>query len=228
MVMILRIFFMDALDLFLAQKLRFYRKQMKWPLKKIADALGLSLQHIQRYEQGVTKISASLLYRVAHLLKMDVNDFFEGFEDNDPLKDHDNLRILLIEDNPNDVFFFQKALDDYAKKIQIYIINDGEKASLFFSSPPQVFKPDLIFMDIHLPHVRGLDLLQTLKRHPFWKNIPVVILTTSVSDEDLKRAYDLQSSGFLRKSFSFDVFKQNLIHTLNYWDNAVKLPEKRA
>lgn len=219
---------MDKLDLFLAQKLRFYRKQMKWPLKKMADELGFSLQHIQRYEQGVTKISASFLYRAAHFLQVDVKEFFEGFDQQSNDQRHEELRILLIEDNPNDVFFFQKAMEDYDKKVEIYILNDGEKASLFFSNTTKIFTPDIIFMDLHLPHVRGLELLQIVKRHSFWKNIPVIILTTSVSEDDLKRAYELQSSGFLRKSFSFDTFKKNLLHTLHYWNSAVKLPEKKA
>lgn len=219
---------MDPLDLFLAQKLRFYRNQMKWPLKRVADELGLSLQHIQRYEQGITKISGSLLYRLAKLFQMDIKDFFEGFSEGVTSLEHENLRVLLIEDNANDVFFFQKALEDYPRKVEVYVINDGEKAALFFSNHPGIFTPDLIFMDLHLPHVRGFELLQSLKRHSFWKNIPVVMLTTSVNDDDLKRAYDLQSSGFLRKSFSFDEFKKNLLQTLYYWNDTVKLPSKKA
>lgn len=217
---------MDSLDLFLAEKLRFYRIQMNWPLKRVADELGLSLQHVQRYEQGITKISASLLYRISKIFQMDIKDFFEGFSEEDSAGKHESLRVLLIEDNANDVFFFHKALEDYPRKVEVYVINDGGKAALFFSNHPNIFTPDLIFMDLHLPHVKGFELLQSLKRHSFWKNVPVVMLTTSVSDDDLKRAYELQSSGFLRKSFSLDEFKKNLLQTLHYWNDTVKLPLK--
>lgn len=200
---------------------------MNWPLKKVADELGISLQHMQRYETGVARIPGSMLYRLSKLFKMDMKDFFEGFSDFGNEEIHECLRVLLVEDNPNDVFFFQKALEEYPEKVELYVINDGEKASLFFSAPSDVFTPDIIFLDLHLPHVRGLDLLRSLKINTLWKNVPVIVLTTSVSDEDIKRSYELQSSGFLHKSFSFDEFKNNFYQTLKYWDNAVCLSTRK-
>ena len=219
---------MEELEIFLAKKMKFCRLQLNWTLKKVAEELGVSLQHIQRYENGAANISGSLLYKLSKLFNMKVSDFFDGFSDNKNDASSECFRILLVEDNSNDVFFFQKALEDYKQKVELYIINDGAKASLFFSIPSDVFMPDIIFLDLHLPNIPGLDLLKSLKWNSVWKNVPVIILTTSLTDDDITKAYQLQSSGFLHKSFSFDDFKNNFHQTLKYWGETVLLSTRKV
>ncbi len=218
----------SELDTFLADKLRFYRKQMKWPLKRLADELGVSLQQVQRYEQGTNKISASLLYHLADIFSTDVNSFFEGFR-KEKRKDEkrSDLNVLLVEDNAHDEFLFRKALSECPKKIDLYVVKDGQEALNFFhDKPSSTFSPDIVFMDLYLPHIQGFELLQDLKRRPVWKDIPVIVMTTSTSEEDVARSYHLQSSGFIRKSFQFDEFKDSLLQTIHYWSDIVKLPSK--
>lgn len=202
---------------------------MGWPLKRLADELGVSLQQVQRYEQGVNKISASLLYQLSKSFKTDISSFFEGFEE-DTVKPTDppSFKVLLVEDNPHDEFLFRKAIADFPKKLVIFALKDGQEAFTFFQGNPPSFVPDIIFLDLNLPHFRGFDLLQNIKRKPQWKDIPVIIMTTSTNDDDISRSYHLQSSGFIRKSFQFEEFKNNLLKTLDYWVETVHLPSKSA
>ncbi len=79
-------------------------------------------------------------------------------------------------------------------------------------------------MDINLPHIQGFDLLQMLKRRALWKNISVIIMSTSTSDDDVRHFYNLQGSGFIRKFFQFEEFKENLVQTIQYWNDTMNLP----
>ena len=219
------------LDDFLAKRVRFFRKKKNLPLKTLADELGISLQQLQRYEQGVNKISASLLYQLAHLFQVTIETFFEGYHPTETLEPV-NLQVLLVEDNAHDEFLFRKAFSKFPQKVDIYVIGDGEKALRFFQNPLEesslVFEPDIIFLDLNLPHLRGFDLLEHLKHKPSWKNIPVIILSNSLSEDDVTQSYALQASGFIRKSFNFEDFCHDLEKTLLYWHEAVKLPLKNS
>jgi len=68
------------LDAFLGRKIRFYRSKYRWPLKTLADEIGVSLQQLQRYEQGENKICATLIYKFACVFKIKVDAFYEGFD----------------------------------------------------------------------------------------------------------------------------------------------------
>ena len=114
---------------------------------------------------------------------------------------------MLIEDNASDEFLLRKALTDFPKKLHIYTINDGQAALNFLSdiahdSVQTLPKPDLIFLDLHLPSVRGLDILKDIKRRVHLNEIPVIVLSSSLNADDRAAAYSLQASGFIRKSFT--------------------------
>ena len=105
----------NDLDIFLGKKINYFRDKMDWPLKTLSSMLGISIQQLQRYEKGVNKISASLLYEMAKIFQIDISCFFETFQDQSkPLNPpKDSWNILLVEDNPNDEFLLRKALQDF-------------------------------------------------------------------------------------------------------------------
>lgn len=214
---------MSELDQYIANNIRFLRKKMNWPLKRLADELGVSLQQTQRYESGASKISASLLFELVKIFNMDLSSFFEKYQPAEK-EPEDTLRILLVEDNAHDAFFFRKALENYEKKVDLYVVNDGKEAFEFFQGRFCPFNPDIIFMDIHLPHVQGFELLQAIKRQVSWKNTPVIMMTNSNRGNDIDKSYALQSSGFIHKSFQFNEFSNKLLQTIRYWNDTVKLP----
>lgn len=219
----------DKRDETLGKKVTFFRNKMNWPLKTLASSLGVSIQQLQRYEKGVNKISASALYEMAKIFKIDIACFYEDFEVHETTLISEIYNILLIEDNDDDEFLLRKALSDFPKNLNIFCINDGQKALNFLhdlgteklESRP---KPDLILLDLHLPNLRGLDILKDIKRRTYLHDIPVIVLSNSLNCDDRTTAYSLQASGFIRKSFSYEEFKNQLQAAMNYWTAVVDLP----
>ena len=218
----------DLKDELLGKKVTFFRRKMNWPLKTLAAGLSVSIQQLQRYEKGVNKISAAMLYQLSKIFKVELSCFFEDFEIHTE-EEEDIYNVLLVEDNSSDEFLLRKALADFPKKLHIYTINDGQAALNFLSdiahdSAQSLPKPDLIFLDLHLPSVRGLDILKDIKRRVHLNEIPVIVLSSSLNADDRAAAYSLQASGFIRKSFTYQDFKSQLHKAMAYWTDVVDLP----
>ncbi|AZL16257.1 response regulator [Rickettsiales endosymbiont of Stachyamoeba lipophora] len=226
----------NNLDLFVGKKIKFFRNKMNWPLKVLASQIDVSIQQLQRYEQGVNKISATLLYQVAKIFEVSIKCFFEGIEEESSLPGDVNVfNILLVEDDSKDEFLLRKALSDFPEKLNIYSFHDGQEALNFIkamgTTTQQAIQfpiPDLIMVDLHLPAVNGLELLKEIKRRKELQSIPVIMLTNSISNQNMQNAYSLQASGFIRKSFSFQDFKEQLHKVLKYWTQTVLLPTKAS
>jgi CheY-like chemotaxis protein len=212
----------------LGKKVTFFRRKMNWPLKTLAAGIDVSIQQLQRYEKGVNKISAIMLHQLSKIFKVDLACFFDE-TDNAILPEKDVYNILLVEDNASDEFLLRKALSDFPKKINIHSINDGQAALNFINDISHDTQhtlpiPDLIFLDLHLPNVRGLDILKDIKRRAHLKEIPVIVLSSSLNADDRAGAYSLQASGFIRKSFTYKEFKTQLFKAMSYWTDVVDLP----
>jgi CheY-like chemotaxis protein len=223
----------EVIDSYIGKKIRHFRVKKNWPLKILSDELGVSLQQVQKYEQGQSRISAALLYKLGRIFSMPPGQFFDGY--NHESADHtdtshpEKFNILVIDDSPEDDFILRKALDE-VEKLSIFTVHDPDEAlNLFRAYEGQAVtdlpKPDLIFLDIHLPHMSGLDLLKTIKAKPHLHNTPVIILTNSSNAKDMDEAYKHHASGFVRKSFSFDEFSNHVQQAVNYWMNVVDLPD---
>src|SRR5687767_13030602 len=94
-------------------------------------------------------------------------------------------RILLVEDDVDDQFFFCEALTELHPTIDCRIAKNGAEALEIVKAPPPF---DMIFLDLHMPKVDGFQCLKQLKEHPVHKNIPVVIVTTSNNEEDIRKS----------------------------------------
>ena len=224
---------MDNLDLHIAKKVRYYRNKFGWPLKTLAANLGISLQQLQRYESAVNKIPSSALYQIALAFKIDLNCFFDGYNANDESASDDVFKILLIEDNTDDEFFFRKSINDFHKILDIYVLKNGNDVLHFFRTlngdgVPYFKRPDIIFLDLNLPNLSGFDILQDIKKRQILHDVPVIILSSSLSDNDVTRSYHMQASGFIRKDFNFSNYKNQIHSTFNYWIDIVKLPTHQA
>jgi CheY-like chemotaxis protein len=219
----------DNIDKYVAKKLKYYRLKFNWPLKKLADDLGVSLQQMHRYEQGVNKISAGLLYKLSKIFKIDLACFFDSFEEapQDP-KDH-SYKILLIEDNPDDEYFFRKCISEFDEQLDIYVLRDGSEVLNYIRELQDLSvrlfpQPDIIFMDLNIPSANGFELLNDLKKRPVLNGVPIIVLTSSVNEEDAAKSYLLHANGFIRKSFTFKDYSDQLNMALNYWIKAASLP----
>jgi CheY-like chemotaxis protein len=126
--------------------------------------------------------------------------------------------LLLVEDNPMDLDLTLRAFNKKKFVNTIHVARDGEEALAWFArweaGEPL---PAVILLDINLPRINGLEVLQQLKAHPRFRRIPVVVLTSSREDSDLKAAYDLGVSSYIEKPVSFSKFIEVAEHIELYW-----------
>lgn len=226
--------YINDLDLFLGKRLKTFRTKMHWPLKTLAMKLGISVQQLHRYETGVNKISASLLYTLAHEFKTNIACFYEGYTNGHKAPTpHPHNNILLIEENNSDEMIFRQALMEFPEKLNIFSCHTGEEAINFFRSledPSLVFSPtpDLVFLDLTIPVINGFDVLKDIKHRRNLQNIPVIVFSSNPTHEEMVKSYGLHASGFIHKSFSYQEVKEQLHNTLIYWMNTVILPTSQT
>jgi CheY-like chemotaxis protein len=126
--------------------------------------------------------------------------------------------ILLVEDNPIDLDLTLRAFA--AKKLSnpIHTARDGEEALQYMErwekGEP---KPVVILLDLNMPKINGLEVLQKIKSHPDFKTIPVVILTTSSESSDLQAAYQLGANSYIVKPVDFAKFLDVANYIDLYW-----------
>jgi CheY-like chemotaxis protein len=126
--------------------------------------------------------------------------------------------ILLVEDNPMDVDLTKRALRRHRLANELLIARDGEEAvNMIARWEAGEAVPSLILLDLKLPRLSGLEVLQRLKAHPAFAAIPVVVLTTSREDGDVKRAYQLGANSYIVKPVDFDKFVEVAAQIELYW-----------
>lgn len=139
------------------------------------------------------------------------------------------IDILLVEDNIGDIELTKEALEESKIFNNLHIVQDGcaameflKKQNDYKSSPT----PDLILLDLNLPCKNGIQVLEEIKSTPDLKFIPVVILTTSKSEEDILTTYNLHANCFISKPVNFEQFIE-VVNAIDYfWFSIVKLPKK--
>ena len=134
--------------------------------------------------------------------------------------------ILLVEDNPMDVDLTVRAFRRNHVTNPIEVARDGEEA---LSWIPRWERdepvPAVILLDLKLPKVDGLEVLRRLKTHPVFRTLPVVILTTSAEDSDVRTAYELGVNSYVVKPVSFDRFTEVTAQIDLYWTLLNRAPE---
>lgn len=135
----------------------------------------------------------------------------------------DVVDILLVEDNPNDMELMLRALKRRNICNPLHTVQDGAAALDFifcrevyagrnFSKPPKV-----VLLDLKLPKISGLEVLKTIKSDPRTSSIPVVIVTSSQEDPDIKTAYALGVNSYVVKPVEFDAFVETMSNLGLYW-----------
>lgn len=126
--------------------------------------------------------------------------------------------ILLVEDNPMDVDLTRRAFQRHGDAVILEVARDGEEALAWIGKwDAGAPRPAVILLDLNLPKVHGLEVLRVIKAHPEYKIIPVVILTTSREDADLKAAYRNGVNSYLVKPVRFEAFVDIADQICRYW-----------
>lgn len=139
------------------------------------------------------------------------------------------IDILLVEDSPTDVLLAREALDHAKVLNTLHVVNDGVEALQFLRREPPFEagpRPDLILLDLNLPRKDGREVLAEIKADDKLKRIPVVVLTTSQSDEDVHKAYGLHANCYISKPVDFDQFTQVVQAIESFWFTVVSLPQE--
>ena len=139
------------------------------------------------------------------------------------------IQVLLVEDSPGDVRLTREAFRDANGFIEMNVASDGVEAMAFlrregtYADAP---RPDLILLDLNLPKMDGREVLALIKEDEGLKKIPTVILTTSDSEADIIKSYQLQANCYLSKPVQLDEFNL-LVKSINdFWLTRVKLPQQ--
>lgn len=141
------------------------------------------------------------------------------------------LEILLIEDNPGDVRLTAEMLKQAKLLNRLTVAVDGEQAlAMLQHSGVYAYQPlpDLILLDLNLPGLDGRDLLDRIKESPGLARIPVVVLTQSGADADVRRAYDAYACCYVRKPLDIDQFLGVMQSVGHFWLSVVTLPGSGA
>ncbi len=130
--------------------------------------------------------------------------------------------ILLVEDNPNDVELILAALSENGLANNIYLAHDGEEALDYLlrrgaHEARSVKNPKVVLLDLKLPKVDGLEVLERIKTDPDLKTTPVVMLTSSREERDLLRSYDLGTNAYVVKPMSFKKFIEAVREVGFFW-----------
>lgn len=135
-------------------------------------------------------------------------------------------RILLVEDNPGDQNLVKEAFKNEGKNLLLDTVDDGVEALDFLRRRgpyEQAQKPDLIILDLNLPRKDGREVLQEIKNDDNLKRIPVLILTTSQAEQDIRTCYELHANSYFIKPNLFNEFLQIVGKIKDYWLTHVKL-----
>lgn len=133
-------------------------------------------------------------------------------------------KILLVEDNAGEeelaLFALKKA---GVEQKDVVIVRDGQEAIDYLCGKGQYagqqFDPEIrvVFLDLNLPKVHGLDVLKELRHNPDTQCLPVVILTSSDEERDVQESYRAGANSYIQKSFDINEFKDNISALRNYW-----------
>ena len=137
------------------------------------------------------------------------------------------VQILLVEDSPADVELTRQALLEAKVANTVHVVRDGEAAMEFVrrqGAHRGAPRPDLILLDLNLPKKDGREVLVDLKHDPDLHSIPVVVLTTSASDNDVLLSYDEHVNSYIRKPVRLEDFIQVVRSIDAYWLGIVSLP----
>lgn len=146
---------------------------------------------------------------------------------NKPLSGSRPAEVLLVEDNQGDVVLTRESIKRVGLAVNLHHVENGEKCLAFlrkeggYAAAPA---PDLILLDLNMPGMDGREVLAELVGDPQLRYLPVVVLTTSSNEEDIRQMYDLRCSSYIVKPLTFVEFQRVIQVLCEYWLNIVVLP----
>lgn len=139
------------------------------------------------------------------------------------------INLLLVEDDPGDAMMTREALAEAKVAHELHVVDNGESAIEFLKQVGpyrDAPRPDLIFLDLNLPRVDGREVLAFVKGDESLRRIPLVILTTSDSEDDIATGYDLHANAYVTKPVDFESFLSAVRQVDDFFLTVARLPPK--
>ncbi len=137
------------------------------------------------------------------------------------MKEHNNKPILLVEDDLIDQLTVKRALKELNISNPLLLAENGEEALDLLEDKQEEELPYLILLDINMPRMSGIELLEIIKQKERYKPIPVIILTTSKDEQDLKRSYEHSIAGYMLKPIKYKDYMELIRVIHNYWTKSL-------
>lgn len=136
------------------------------------------------------------------------------------------VSVLVVEDSPADVRLIREALKDASVPVKITVAHDGiEAMTCLYELDAAATLPDLMLLDLNLPRKNGREVLAEVKTSPRLKQIPVLVMTSSRSDEDINQAYALNANCYIAKPYDFHEYVNVVRSIERFWFMTATLPE---
>ena len=145
---------------------------------------------------------------------------------------HRPVEILLVEDNLDDVEITLTAFRKLRITNKVHVVRDGQQALDFlfrkgeYGNGADAPEPDLILLDLNLPRLNGLEVLERIRASDLFSTTPVIMMTASERPEDIRRSYKLGANSYITKSVDFAEFVHATEVLVEYWSVIAKLPQR--
>jgi CheY-like chemotaxis protein len=143
---------------------------------------------------------------------------------------HGLFEVLVVDDDPGDVDLIREVFEEVQATLNLHVVQDGVEAMAYIKHHgpySQAVCPDLILLDLNMPKKDGREVLYELKTSMILKVIPVVVLTTSDSERDIERAYQLGANCFVTKPVGLEQFVGAVRCIADFWVTAAQRPPRR-
>jgi two-component system, chemotaxis family, response regulator Rcp1 len=139
------------------------------------------------------------------------------------------IELFLVEDNPGDIRLAKEMFKEANLRLNLTVAEDGVQAMEYLRkvcSDPRACKPELIILDLNLPRMDGRELLAEIKGNEELKRTPVIVLTSSTSVEDVRKAYGEHANCYIAKPVDLEEFARIIRTIEEFWFKTVILPSR--
>lgn len=145
----------------------------------------------------------------------------------DPTKLTRTANILLVEDSASDVRLVREALRDSKLVVHLNVAHDGAEALNYLDGCKAGIHtlPDIVLLDLNLPKKNGCEVLRAIKQDSFLRRLPVIVMTSSNSEDDVAAVYRLNANCYIRKPFDLHDYEKVIRALEDFWLMTVMLPE---
>jgi chemotaxis family two-component system response regulator Rcp1 len=136
--------------------------------------------------------------------------------------------VLLVEDNLGDILLLMEAFKESGVKANLKVVGDGEEAMKYLEIGlhPEMRTPDFILLDLNLPRMDGRAFLRQVKGEERFRSIPVIVLSSSRLESDVRESYDMNASCYIPKPIDIHGFLRAVKSLNDFWMGQVQLPSQ--